>query len=297
MAVLVGPGRTIEARTPVPSSSICIWRPSPPGRPWPRCRRPCAAAAAPRSRNRRRRNRRDGARSCPGTTAVASRWAPIRCTCTCLRNRRCRCRGPCRSRCRRHRTPAISVAPSSSVAVTNSLTESVSVTSRSSATASPPAPRILSTISSHFSTRRAPSATGWPRRQARTRWRHRCPTTRRRRSPAAGRVAVRIAAFSGPPLCMGRAANPRTLVEWTRSALDSSTSYPRIRLNNSVSATLVSSRARCAPRQKCAPPPKLISFGRFAADVVVVGVVEHPLVAVGRAGSSSSMSPAGMVVS
>src|ERR1700754_1135538 len=58
-------------------------------------------------------------------------------------------------------------------------------------------------------------------------------------------------------MVMGRLANPRTLLEWTRTALASSTSNPRIRLNSSASATRASILARWAPRQKWAPLPKL----------------------------------------
>ena len=84
---------------------------------------------------------------------------------------------------------------------------------------------------------------------------------------------------------MGRWANPRTLLEWTRTALASSTSYPRIRLNSSASATRASIRARCAPRQKWAPLPKLMSFEPISRPMtIVVGVLEHPLVAVRRTG-------------
>ncbi len=49
-------------------------------------------------------------------------------------------------------------------ALAKASTELASVTSRGWATASPPAVRISSTISAHFSTRRAPSATGKPAR-------------------------------------------------------------------------------------------------------------------------------------
>ena len=187
------------------------------------------------------------------------------------------------------------MSPSSSVArCTNPLTDSASVTSRGSATASPPSARISSTISWHFSTRRAPSATGNPRRASSTAVAAPMPddapaTIAGRRSGCGSKRGI-----SATSTVIGRLANPRTLLEWTRTALALVDLVAAIRLNSSVSATRASMRARWAPRQKCAPLPKLTSLRTdLASDAVVVGVVEHPVVAVGGAGQQQHLSPVG----
>ena len=128
--------------------------------------------------------------------------------------------------------------------------------------------------------------------------RRRFRMTRRRRSRACGRGVVRTGASSGPPPVMGRWANPRTLLEWTRTALASSTSYPRIRLNNSVSATRASIRARCAPRQKWAPLPKLTSFEPISRPMRYSSASSNTRSSrLAEPGSSNRTSPSGIVVS
>src|ERR1700730_2441513 len=100
----------------------------------------------------------------PGSTAVANRLAPMRWICTCDSNasRLISCNRP------KYVSPApatsSSMSPSSSVArCTNALTESASCRWRATALVTPPAERSWSSSSWHLSTRRAPSATGKPR--------------------------------------------------------------------------------------------------------------------------------------
>ena len=244
-----------------------------------------------------------GCRTMPGRTAVARRFAPIRWICIWDSNLRAdlvepaeegvagagdqqlRChRGPRSPRARNlHRVP--------------------SVTSSGSATASPPSATIWSTSSWHFSTGgRRGRPESHARREFQSRWPHRYRRMRPRRSRgrrAGLRFETRHQAFPDFSADLdgdGRVCESAHVAGVHRTALASSTSKPRIRLNSSVSATRASIRARCAPRQKCAPLPKLRSLSRCRGRCGTRRVSKTRSSRCADPGSSNSTSPSPQVV-
>ncbi len=159
----VGPGRTIEARTPVPSSSICSACAIP--------SRPHFPAAYADMNGRARTATSDDTKSTsprfrstiPGTTARTSRWAPSRLTSTSRPKRSVSVSWMTPGATRPALETSTSMSPSASVAAfTNASTDDPSATSSEWANASPPVSLMTVATFSHRSARRAPSATGNP---------------------------------------------------------------------------------------------------------------------------------------
>ena len=83
---------------------------------------------------------------------------------------------------------------------------------------------------------------------------------------------------------VGRFANPRTLIEWTRTAPSGSISYVGHPVDTSSRRhTRASSRASDAPRQKCRPTPKLSRADVSRSRSYRSAVGKDRLVTIGRA--------------
>ena len=74
---------------------------------------------------------------------------------------------------------------------------------------------------------------------------------------------------------------PRKTVPWMRVLSRSSNVSPGSRSSSVPSAVTSSARARCAPRQKCGPMPKVMIGSGRRRDVVVVGRREHRRITIG----------------
>src|SRR3569833_3081635 len=98
---------------------------------------------------------------------------------------------------------------------------------------------------------------------------------------------------------VGRFANPRTLVEWTRTARSACTWKSSTRRTSSPSTTRASSRARLAPRQKWRPVPKLRIFPNSALSRWMsnrAGAVNTRSSRLADPSSTISLAPAGPVL-
>lgn len=163
MPLHVGPGRTIEARTPLPSSSICsaLIIPSRPHLPAEYAamngRGRTATSDETKTMSPRRRS------TIAGANARTIRWAPTRLRSISRPNRSEVTSMVAPGATRPALLTTTSISPRSAVALAaKSATDASSVTSSRCATASPPSARTAAAISSRASTRRAPSATGCP---------------------------------------------------------------------------------------------------------------------------------------
>ncbi len=162
-----------------------------------------------------------------GPSAATRRWAPRRLTSTVW----AKSLGAVSSAVPGSACPALtttmSIGPTASSATrANSSTDGASARSSRSTCASPPAARMPAATSSHFSTRRAPSTTGCPAAARASAVAapipEEAPVTTDRPSfgvgdesrPGHGRGSLSQRAVT----VVGRLANPRTLMEWTRRA-------------------------------------------------------------------------------
>ena len=110
------------------------------------------------------------------------------------------------------------------------------------------------------------------------------PTSTSRASSASGTVVSVLDALAGYPMATGTLEYPATFDIWTRRVLPSSTVKRGQRRAISSNITLLSNRARAAPRHAWIPKPKPSAWLAGSTDVEAVRVVVRAFVPGGRAG-------------